>query len=169
VQNRIDSVKTFLENLGRTALFFEPQRVLRDHTQTLDRFLDDLETSAEAGIQNQRLILERFTRTILARSPERKIADMTNALEQRRSAMNRLCSERQKETQATLSQNAALLKALNPTAALARGYTLTLDQDGHVIRSASQIQNGQTISTRFHDGSADSKVLAAQVNSHPTA
>jgi exonuclease VII large subunit len=52
---------------------------------------------------------------------------------------------------------------------LARGYTLTLDQDGHVIRSASKIQNGQTISTRFHDGSADSKVFAAQVNSHPTA
>lgn len=169
VQSRIQSVKTFLENLGRTALFFEPQRVLRDHSQTLDRFLDDLETNAAGGIQNQTLILERFTRTILARSPERKIADMTNALEQRRSAMNRICSERQKETQATLSQNAALIKALNPNAALARGYTLTLDQEGHLIRSASQIHNGQTISTRFHDGSAESKVLAAQVNSHPTA
>ena len=48
--------------------------------------------------------------------------------------------------------------ALNPAAILAKGFTLTL-KDGKRVASASELKQGDTITTLFPDGNAKSEVL----------
>lgn len=165
VQNRIESTRAFLDNLGRTALFLEPSRILRDHRQNLDRFLEDLGGLAQSANQSQRLALERFSRILLSHSPERRISDMANAILQYGISMQRFCTERQRDLQSQLARDTALLNALNPIQALARGYTLTLDSHGQILRNASDISPGQILKTRFHDGIVESEAIPP----HPTA
>jgi exodeoxyribonuclease VII large subunit len=51
------------------------------------------------------------------------------------------------------------IDSLSPLAVLARGYTITQDtRTGRVIRAASDVREGQSITTLFGDGSAISKV-----------
>ena len=53
---------------------------------------------------------------------------------------------------------AASLAALNPQAALARGYALVHDAEGRLVRSHKQLETGQALSMRFAEGGADALV-----------
>lgn len=54
-----------------------------------------------------------------------------------------------------------LLAAYDLDRQLARGYTITTDPDGHIIRSATALRGGSVMRTRFADGVVDSTVTKA--------
>jgi exodeoxyribonuclease VII large subunit len=74
--------------------------------------------------------------------------------------MEQRCESSLDAARSELTKNSAVLGALNPSAALARGYTMTLDADGKFVRSAKALSAGQTITTQFPDGRVDSVVGA---------
>jgi len=51
------------------------------------------------------------------------------------------------------------LGALNPLAVLKRGYTITADRAGGIVRSARAVRPGQRLVTRFTDGSVESDAV----------
>lgn len=54
---------------------------------------------------------------------------------------------------------AAQLESLSPLAVLARGYSMTWRKaDGRLVRNAAQLQPGDELLTRFHQGQATSRV-----------
>ena len=55
----------------------------------------------------------------------------------------------------------AQLDALNPLAVLARGYSVTHDEQGRALRSAEGLQPGQRVSTTLARGKFESSVLDA--------
>lgn len=57
-----------------------------------------------------------------------------------------------------------LLAAYDVEHQLARGYTLTLDEEGKLVRSAGALSAGQMVHTRFADGSAQSRVESVEEN-----
>jgi exodeoxyribonuclease VII large subunit len=52
------------------------------------------------------------------------------------------------------------LHSLSPLAVLNRGYALVQDENGVLVRSASQVAIGQTVKTRLGDGVFSSNVTA---------
>lgn len=48
-----------------------------------------------------------------------------------------------------------LINAQNPQIHLAQGYSITLDEHGHIIKSINQLKVGQQLQTRFHHGTAN--------------
>jgi len=59
---------------------------------------------------------------------------------------------------AVLDERASVLKALSPDAVLARGFSLTLDASGRVLRRAGDVACGEVIESRLADGSIRSVV-----------
>jgi exodeoxyribonuclease VII large subunit len=57
-----------------------------------------------------------------------------------------------------LARLAASLAALNPQAALARGYALVRTPDGQFVRSHRQLANGMTLDLHFAEGGAEALV-----------
>ena len=51
-----------------------------------------------------------------------------------------------------------LLKAVDPTAVLARGYSITMDEAGKVIRESKTLQKGQRVRTVLDNGKFTSTV-----------
>jgi exodeoxyribonuclease VII large subunit len=47
---------------------------------------------------------------------------------------------------------------VDPTAVLARGYSITSDAQGHVVRRAASLSPGARITTRLAEGSVESEV-----------
>jgi len=50
------------------------------------------------------------------------------------------------------------VRLLDPVTTLAKGWSLTRDANGVLIRSANQLKNGDVIVTSFVDGSVNSEV-----------
>ena len=64
---------------------------------------------------------------------------------------------------------AQVLRAYDPSRQLERGWSLTHDEAGRLIRSAAGLEVGARIRTRFADGSAQSVVEATDVERTPAA
>ena len=60
--------------------------------------------------------------------------------------------------QAHLARLGATLASVDPTAVLARGYSITSDAHGRVVRRAASVLPGERISTRLAEGSIESEV-----------
>jgi len=55
------------------------------------------------------------------------------------------------------------LRVLNPLAVLGRGYSITSDKTGRVVRSARSVRRGQRLLTRVAKGTFESEVVTAEV------
>jgi exonuclease VII large subunit len=62
-----------------------------------------------------------------------------------------------------------LLAAYDVDRQLERGYTLTLGQDGRIVRSVGSLTTGSVLVTRFADGAAVSDVRKVDVTTGGTA
>ena len=51
-----------------------------------------------------------------------------------------------------------ILTVLGPDATLRRGYSLTMDAKGELVRSIAQVKRGDRLRTRVTDGAIDSEV-----------
>ena len=51
------------------------------------------------------------------------------------------------------------VKSADPETTLSKGYTLTLDANGKFVRNKNQLKPGDTLTTRFKDGSVQSKIV----------
>ena len=63
---------------------------------------------------------------------------------------------------ARLGRAQGVMEALSPLAVLGRGYTMTLGEDGRVVRSAAGVGAGTVLTTRWADGTATSVVRGPQ-------
>jgi len=52
------------------------------------------------------------------------------------------------------------VRLLGPQQTLERGYSITQDLNGNVLRSRSQVELGSKIRTRLADGTVESEVTA---------
>lgn len=158
VENRLETIRQRIEGFLRTALFSEPSRLLRENRLDLDRLSEDLGRGPERWVHKRRLILERAAGVLAGRSPEKQIAATLHLLSHARLTMKQVCDARLQSLHSGLDRNAAVLGALSPSAALERGYTLTLGEDGKPLRSAAALSEGDLLVTRFADGSVRSVV-----------
>lgn len=161
IGSRLDMIRQGIDGFLRTALFTEPARTLREHRQSLDHLSEELRREAGAWMQGRHLVLGRASVVLQSHSPENRISKAQHLLGVSGNSMKQKCDEALQRMRSRLAQSAAVLGALNPTAALTRGYTLTLDSDGKVLRSADGLVRGDALVTKFADGSIRSIVTPA--------
>ncbi len=67
-----------------------------------------------------------------------------------------------------LQQAEIQVRLQDPVRLLQRGYTLTLDEKGHPLKSADELVTGQVITTKFKDGSVPSIVQKGNISANRT-
>ena len=79
-------------------------------------------------------------------------------LEHYASRLEHLAVMRFQKNQQELSRVQAQLTALNPLAILDRGFSLTQDEKGNLVREAASLKPGERLSTRLASGTVISEV-----------
>ena len=130
--------------------------------------------------------LARAQRALSLHTPERQIAELrreltdqtrrlylsqSHALDKRR---EQTILEKKRLDQAagrfvqqqanTFASRVAVLQSLSPLRVLARGYTAAFDESGHAVTSVQSLSEGERLSLRFQDGSADMTVDKIEKN-----
>ena len=118
----------------------------------------------------RRLQLERerlanlATRRPMAR-PHVLYEDLALRLDALEANAGRAIRTQLREQAASLSMLSGKLESLSPLGVLQRGYSLTQDAQGQVIRSVKKMKPGQQVSVRMIDGSAECRV--EEINQEP--
>jgi exodeoxyribonuclease VII large subunit len=136
-------------------------RVLPD-ARLLDQSVIDLNRrllrSARGSIDSRRSRLNALATRSTLRKPHEIIHLRSRLLDELDARGRRAMFGKLKLGRAGLATAAASLSALSPLNVLTRGYSVTLDANGHAIDNANTVKVGDTIRTRLNKGEIESVV-----------
>ena len=147
-----------LRMLSERTLTRELMTRMREAQQTLDLASESLRRQVQQRIANARLAISTFAQTIRASNPARELVACRGKVAE----LNRRLMKAPRASFATakdrFAHSESLLRVLGPDATLRRGYSITTDVKGKVIRTTSAAEPKMKIRTRVSDGEFESTV-----------
>ncbi len=137
-----------------------PGRRLQEHAQTLDRLEIRLHRAARTELTRASHDLQMLQGRLLALSPLMRLRQHESRLLASEQRLGRAIRQRFLHWQAHLAHLAHSLDNISPLQTLQRGYSISFDGQGHVLRGLGAVQIGDTLTTRLADGSISSVVTA---------
>ncbi len=148
---RIDLLRKQIEQI-------EPKHAIAQGWRRVEEAHRNLDQSIAARLRRQLDALNRTHYRLERYSPLTRIQRQRDRLLHLQS---RLQSARSTRHAAALQKIAALatqLRVVSPQAVLDRGFSITTNEAGDIVRSANQVKKGDVISTRVADGTIESTV-----------
>ena len=147
--------------IRRGALFREPAARLSEWGQRADHCEESLRRAAAAGISEATRRLAVLSGALRERRPDQMARLKRQQIEALLQRMGERIAAYVADRRHRLQRAESLLTALTPEATLRRGYTITTDAAGKLIRSAAAARKGMKIHTRWSDGVVVSRVEKA--------
>src|SRR5690606_22106473 len=144
--------------LERRLRLRHPGRRLQDQAQRLDELEARLRRGLRHTLHRARARLNELRGALLLHSPRAAVrqhgAAVLNLHRRLLQAARALLAQRRQR----LAAQSQALHAVSPLNTLARGYSITLREDGSVLRDAGQAHPGDRLVTRLHGGRVFSTV-----------
>ncbi len=140
--------------------------LLQRSAQRLDDLTFRLESASTAILRGHRTRVDALATACIRHDPRQSIARARLNLIDLQTRLNRSFENTLKRTALRLGSLEARLRALSPLSVLDRGYALVLAADGTIVRSASQLNSGDLVSTQLAEGSFTSRVESARSGPH---
>jgi exodeoxyribonuclease VII large subunit len=148
-----------LESVARSAIFRYPQRLLQDRAQRLDHASAQITAGRDAALRVRRDRLATLLASLRQHRPDQVMALRRFALEAQERKLRAAMEAALARKANRIAQLTGVLRVLSPDATLARGYTITTDTTGAMLRTAAAVRAGQRLKTRFSDGTVDSEAV----------
>ena len=135
-----------------------PRNQLNQQTQRLDELSLALQQTMQQRIYQYERRLTNLMPRLMQRSPDRKLAQASHQLQQLQARLQQSMQQQLRSSQNTLAMQASRLESVSPLNVLARGYSITKNEQGKVIKSTSQVNQGDSLLTELADGIVQSVV-----------
>jgi exodeoxyribonuclease VII large subunit len=141
------------------ALTREQLNRMQDALQRLDLARENLRRHMMHKIDNCKRALIQIARTIQAHSPLRELMLRRNRFVDLRRRLAELPQRVLENARHRFRETEGILRVLGPAATLRRGYSITTDERGKLIRSVAVVRPKMKIQTRVSDGEFGSEIL----------
>ena len=132
---------------------------LRDAQQRLDHARETLQRCLAHKIDSYKRGLLHIAAALHARSPARELMMRRNRFVDVRRRFAELPKRVLENARHRFRHVEGILRVLGPDATLRRGYSITRDTKGNLIRTVSDVRSKMKIRTRLSDGEFDSEVF----------
>jgi exodeoxyribonuclease VII large subunit len=129
-----------------------PQARLARDRERLVNLHRRLLAAGAVGQQRRDRRLEQLHGRLLAQHPRHRLALLARRLAELDPRLRRAIARTLERKRLTLGQIARALHAVSPLATLDRGYAIVFDARGKVLRSATDVNDGDTLRIRLADG-----------------
>ncbi len=154
-----ESAKMRIASLARSALFREPGIRIEQCAQRLDSAEQAMRHSVEDRMAELRALFSGAAAALRHFRPEQQIALYRAGLAGLSLRMGAGIQRSAAWRREQLTRVSGMLRLLSPRHTLRRGYSVTMDADGRLIRSSKDAVAGCTLVTEFHDGKVRSTVV----------
>ena len=174
VRDSISAAKASLAGVGRSVVFRDPMASVRTRIQQIDELSLRGRGGLGGTLAGARKVLQGPANRLAALHPARLAAGARAGLQQLQHSLAWALGRRARLTSDRLGETIRRLDACSPVhritlaaqqvdavshhAVLGRGFSVTRDSDGRILRSTTQTSDGQTITTELSDGKVVSVV-----------
>ena len=156
VGHEIDfTISDFVSDLRAPTPSAAAELVVPSQAELMDKFHNvytRLYSQANRILERARLMLKSQAERPVLTDPRMKLNEQRIYLDRLYQDLNNDCSDLLRRKKQAASLAASRLDGLSPLGALHRGFSLTEDADGRVIRSVKQTGPGEKISIMVEDG-----------------
>ncbi|QUJ68143.1 exodeoxyribonuclease VII large subunit [Photobacterium sp. GJ3] len=135
-----------------------PQVQLNQQSQRLDELRNRLERAIRKQVADRQQHLHRCEYQLALHTPAQRLEKLSAQLNAQQRRLLDAMDRRLVNARHQLAIATETLDAVSPLATLARGYSITRNDNGQVIRSAAQVKTGDTLKTTLADGDIRSTV-----------
>ncbi len=139
----------------------DPRLLLASSSQRIDDLAARLQSALRARLRVERQTAQRVSARLAAAHPKVMLAKRRATLTALSERMSRLATTRLSKSQGRVRELSARLDALSPLKVLGRGYAIAT-VNGRAVRAASDVNSGDTIDVRVHDGVVRATVTATR-------
>lgn len=135
-----------------------PQLRLARQQTTLERLQQRLSVAMDNRLRRSTQLQQRLAQRLNQQQPQARIHRAQTRIQQLEYRLSQVLTARLNTTRQRFGTAIAQLEAVSPLATLARGYSVTTQADGKVLKKAKQVKSGETLTTRLEDGWVESQV-----------
>lgn len=159
LQNQQQALKNILRHLKR------PDRRLQERAQFLDGLEQRLKRAQRRRFEQHDSLLRQLNRSLLACSPRQQLLRTHTELARLRHSLAQSLKQQLQNRQSSLANLSRNLHAVSPLNTLGRGYSISFDGKGELLRSITAVQTGDKVVTRLADGEIHATVTATAEDS----
>ena len=137
-----------------------PQLRLARQQTALFRLQQRLSEAMENQLRQTLRQQDRLAQRLAAHQPQPRLFQAQRQLEQMRYRLQQSMEKMLNRDRQRFATLAAQLEGVSPLATLARGFSVTTDSAGQVVKKTAQLQSGDTLRTRLDDGWVESQVTS---------
>lgn len=137
-----------------------PQLRLARQQTALFRLQQRLNEAMENRLRQTMRQQDRLAQRLAAHQPQPRLFQAQRQLEQMRYRLQQSMEKMLNRDRQRFATLAAQLEGVSPLATLARGFSVTTDIAGQVVKKTAQLQSGDTLRTRLDDGWVESQVTS---------
>ena len=136
----------------------DPRRLIGDRKLRLDKLRQRLEEARQKAQQARHEKLRRLRERLQQQHPRERLhrlsRDVARLHEKLKALALRLLAARRHRVEGLDGR----LQALSPLKVLARGYAVAFDERGHALLDSAQVQPGERVRVRLHEGEISTRV-----------
>ena len=141
-------------------LFTQPEEWITERQEQVEEFQQALVEGLREPILTAAHRLRVLHGDLLACSPQAIILQQAERLHSLHESLDAGMARSLEQTTSRFLGLAGRLNALSPLACLERGYSITFDAQGKIVKEAATVKPGEQIQTRLHRGRVTSRVEA---------
>ncbi|MDD1783505.1 exodeoxyribonuclease VII large subunit [Enterovibrio sp. ZSDZ35] len=158
-ESQLSFYRDKLTRLQHRLTLQHPQARLQQQAQQFDDLEYRLNLAMRTNLQREAQRIDRLSQKLEHYSPVSRIRSDKVNLAHTQEKLIEAMKRQLRQQQHTLALHMETLDAVSPLATLARGYSITRDAQGAVIRSGEAVKEGDLISTTVADGEIRSRVI----------
>ena len=137
-----------------------PQLRLARQQTALFRLQQRLNEAMENRLRQSLRQQDRLSQRLAAHQPQPRLFQAQRQLEQTRYRLQQSMEKMLNRDRQRFATLVAQLEGVSPLATLARGFSVTTDSAGQVVKKTAQLKSGDTLRTRLDDGWVESQVTS---------
>ncbi len=162
VMAALDQYQRVLELMARGPLMHEPRRRLMEAEQVIDEMESRLRDGVTASLHESRETLSHLAEALARAQPQTRLAAAHHRVESIDAALKQFMKHHLQRLAESVESRGNLLRSLGVEGVLARGFSITMDENGHMLNGPKEVNDGAVIRTRLRDGQIVSVVNVAK-------
>ncbi|WP_138415871.1 exodeoxyribonuclease VII large subunit [Aquibacillus sediminis] len=158
IKEKTNNAKERLDQFKKSYAFRYPTILVQQKEQELDKNVDRMAKSFSNIQQRLNQHWEHVHKRLNQQHPDRQLTQYKQQLDQLRSRQTRVLQQVLQTKENQLEKTIDKLMILNPLHTMKRGYSISYTKNGEVVQSAHDVQPGQQIAVKLHDGTLDCQV-----------
>ena len=158
IRQALEIRRMHIRRLSEAPHFREPRRLIVERQQRVDQLEMRLSEIWKNVLQRRRSEIGKILAFLSAFRPERWLQAKRGELAGVETRLGRIVSSRLDSNKNRVAELVNFLRLLGPRQTLERGYSITLDSHGNIVRTVEALKVGELIHTKLAEGEVNSVV-----------